>query len=136
MQAAFGIVQMKKLENFLKKRRSLIERYKKNLDGTEYIFPIDSPDINWLAMPLLVPSHWKRKDLLHYIESNGIQTRVFFAGNVTRHPAYREFYSDKDEFVNSDTIMKDCFMLGAHHGLELEDVDYVCDVLKSYSPKL
>ena len=30
--------------------------------------------------------------------------------------------------------MKDCFMLGAHHGLELEDIDYVCDVLKKYDP--
>lgn len=135
MQAAFGIVQMKKLHGFLDKRRSLIERYKKNLEGTEYIFPIDSKDINWLAMPLLVPSHWKRKSLLVHIESSGIQTRVFFAGNVTRHPAYREFYSDQNQFVNSDTIMKDCFMLGAHHGLELEDIDYVCEVLKSFTPE-
>lgn len=135
MQAAFGIVQMKKLDVFLKKRRSLVERYKKNLEGTEYIFPIDSEDINWLAMPLLIPSNWKRKDLMHFIESNGVQTRVFFAGNVTRHPAYREFYSEKNEFVNSDTIMKDCFMIGAHHGLELEDIDYVCDVLKSFIPR-
>ena len=135
MQAAFGIVQMKKLDGFLKKRRSLVERYKKNLEGTEYIFPIDSKEINWLAMPLLVPSHWTRKSLLNHIESNGIQTRVFFAGNVTRHPAYREFYSDQNDFVNSDTIMKDCFMLGAHHGLELEDIDYVCEVLKAFTPE-
>ena len=134
MTANNVIVQMKKLDGFLKKRRSLVERYKKNLEGTEYIFPIDSKEINWLAMPLLVPSHWTRKSLLNHIESNGIQTRVFFAGNVTRHPAYREFYSDQNDFVNSDTIMKDCFMLGAHHGLELEDIDYVCEVLKSYTP--
>jgi len=32
--------------------------------------------------------------------------------------------------------MKDCFMLGAHHGLELEDIDYVCDILESYTPEL
>ena len=31
--------------------------------------------------------------------------------------------------------MKDCFMLGAHHGLELDDIDYVCEVLKSFDPK-
>ena len=135
MQAAFGIVQMKKLDGFLKKRRSLVERYKKNLEGTDYIFPIDSEDINWLAMPLLVPPSWKRKSLLNHIEANGIQTRVFFAGNITRHPAYREFYLGDNLFVNSDTIMRDCFMLGAHHGLELEDIDYVCDILKSYNPE-
>jgi CDP-6-deoxy-D-xylo-4-hexulose-3-dehydrase len=96
--------------------------------------PIDDPSFNWLAMPLLVPPHWDRKKLLNYIEGNGIQTRVFFAGNVTRHPAYREFYSATDPYPNSDTIMQDCFMLGAHHGLEEADIDYVCDVLKKFDP--
>ena len=86
-------------------------------------------------MPILIPENWTRKHLLKYIESNGIQTRVFFAGNVTRHPAYREFYEDGNPFPNSDAIMKNCFMLGAHHGLELEDIDYVCDILRSYDPK-
>ena len=134
MQAAFGLVQMRKLPEFCSKRRSLVERYKANLADTEYILPIDDPDFNWLAMPLIVPPHWEQKKLLNYIESNGIQTRVFFAGNVTRHPAYREFYSPSDPYPNSDTIMKDCFMLGAHHGLEEQDIDYVCDILKNYDP--
>jgi CDP-6-deoxy-D-xylo-4-hexulose-3-dehydrase len=111
----------------------LVDRYKEKLKDTDYILPVDSSDINWLAMPILVPSSWARKKLLTFIESKGIQTRVFFAGNITRHPAYREYYSEKNEFPNSDTIMRDCFMLGAHHGLELEDIDYVCDVLKSYT---
>jgi CDP-6-deoxy-D-xylo-4-hexulose-3-dehydrase len=134
MQAAFGLVQMKKLPDFTKKRRSLVERYLQNLANTPYILPIDDGTFNWLAMPMLVPPHWDRKALLNYIECNGIQTRVFFAGNVTRHPAYREFYSPDDPYPNSDTIMRDCFMLGAHHGLDLEDVDYVCDVLKKFDP--
>jgi CDP-6-deoxy-D-xylo-4-hexulose-3-dehydrase len=95
---------------------------------------VDDPSFNWLAMPLLIPSHWDRKKLLNHIESQGIQTRVFFAGNVTRHPAYREFYTPDDPFPNSDTIMRDCFMLGAHHGLELEDIDYMCEVLKNFDP--
>jgi len=134
MQAAFGLVQMKKLPTFINKRRSIVERYKINLADMEYIFPIDDVTLNWLAMPLFVPPHWDRKKLLNYVESQDIQTRVFFAGNVTRHPAFREFYSPDDPFPNSDLIMRDCFMLGAHHGLELEDVDYVCDVLKKYDP--
>ena len=135
MQAAFGFVQMRKLSYYLKKRRSLIDRYKENLKDTEFILPIDHCSINWLAMPILIPETWIRKHLMSYIESNGIQTRVFFAGNVTRHPAYCEFYEEGNPFPNPDTIMKNCFMLGAHHGLELEDVDYVCDILKSYDPK-
>ena len=134
MMAAFGLVQMRKLQRFVEKRRANVNRYIENLQDTPYILPQDDEKLNWLAMPILVPPSWERKELLNYIESNGIQTRVFFAGNITRHPAYREFFISDREFPGSDAIMKDCFMLGAHHGLELEDIDYVCDVLKKYNP--
>mmetsp|Transcript_13782 Transcript_13782/g.49439 ORF Transcript_13782/g.49439 Transcript_13782/m.49439 type:complete len:414 (-) Transcript_13782:1221-2462(-) len=134
MQAAFGIVQMKKLQGFLLKRRSLIDRYRENLAGSAFILPEDDPSLSWLAMPLLVPAHWDRMALLRYIENEGIQTRVFFAGNITRHPGYREFFIGDDAFPISDRIMRDCFLLGAHQGLELEDIDYVSSVLKEFNP--
>ena len=67
--------------------------------------------------------------LCNFLEENNIQTRVTFAGNVTRHPAYREFLQD---FENADNIMKNGFLLGAHHGMTIEDVDYVCDKIKEF----
>ena len=134
MMAAFGLVQMEKLDGFTKKRRENVDRYMENMKDTPFILPEDNRAFNWLAMPMLVPDDWQRKDLLHYIESNGIQTRVFFAGNITRHPAYREFYDVSDPFPGSDKIMRDCFMLGAHHGLDVADIDYVCDILKAFDP--
>ena len=70
-----------------------------------------------------------RLNLLTFLESQKIQTRVTFAGNVTRHPVYRDYLED---FENSDKIMRNGFLLGAHHGMTLEDVDYVCDKIKSY----
>jgi CDP-6-deoxy-D-xylo-4-hexulose-3-dehydrase len=63
------------------------------------------------------------------LEDNDIQTRVTFAGNITRHPVYREYL---ETFENADTIMKDGFLLGAHHGMTVDDVDYVCDKIKEY----
>lgn len=136
MMAAFGLVQMQKLDGFLRKRRANVNRYIENLQGSPYILPEDEQHLNWLAMPLLVPKSWDRKHLLNYIESNGIQTRVFFAGNITRHPAYREFFVSETAFPGSDRVMRDCFMLGAHHGLELEDIDYVCSILKAYNQEM
>ena len=53
-----------------------------------------------------------------------------FAGNITRHPAFREYL---DEFENADKIMKDGFLLGAHHGLDIEDVDRECNLLKTFA---
>lgn len=44
------------------------------------------------------------------------------------------FADQKDNFPNSDTIMRDCFMLGAHHRLTCDDVDYMCAILKEYYP--
>jgi CDP-6-deoxy-D-xylo-4-hexulose-3-dehydrase len=64
------------------------------------------------------------------MEKNNVQTRVTFAGNITRHPAFREYLQD---FENADTIMKDGFLLGAHHGMTLDDVDRVCKLLKTFA---
>lgn len=127
MNAAFGLVQLEKFKKFAQIRRENFERYLENLkDVKEIILPDDSQKPNWLAIPLQTP---RRFELLTFLENNNIQTRVTFAGNVTRHPVYREYLQD---FTNSDTIMKNGFLLGAHHGMTLKDVDYVCDKIKEF----
>ena len=127
MNAAFGLVQLDRFQNFEKIRRDNIERYLENLkDVKEIIISDDSIKPNWLAIPL---QYEHRLDLLTYLEEQNIQTRVTFAGNVTRHPIYREYLQ---EFKNSDLIMKNGFLLGAHHGMNTKDVDYVCSKIKKY----
>jgi CDP-6-deoxy-D-xylo-4-hexulose-3-dehydrase len=127
MNAAFGLVQIERFETFKQIRRANIERYLENLkDVEEILLPNDSIEPNWLAIPLQTE---RRLELLTFLEENNIQTRVTFAGNVTRHPIYRDYLQD---FTNSDLIMKNGFLLGAHHGMTLEDVDYVCDKIKEF----
>ena len=130
MNAAFGLVQLERFKKFEQIRRANIERYIENLQGVSgLVLPDDSIKPNWLAIPLQTE---KRYELLHFLEDNNIQTRVTFAGNVTRHPVYREYLQ---EFTNSDIIMKNGFLLGAHHGMTIEDVDYVCDKIKEFFNK-
>ena len=127
MRAAFGLVQLERFQTFKQKRRDNIERYLENLkDVKEILLPDDSIKPNWLAIPLQTE---RRLELLNYLEDNNIQTRVTFAGNVTRHPIYREYLQD---FKNADLVMKNGFLLGAHHGMDLDDVDYVCDKIKEF----
>ena len=127
MSAAFGLVQLERFQTFKQKRRDNIERYLENLrDVKELILPDDSIEPNWLAIPLQTE---RRLELLNFLEDNNIQTRVTFAGNVTRHPVYREYLQD---FENADIIMKNGFLLGAHHGMDLDDVDYVCSKIKEF----
>ena len=127
MSAAFGLVQLERFQTFKQKRRDNVERYLENLkDVKEILLPDDSIKPNWLAIPLQTE---RRLELLNYLEDNNIQTRVTFAGNVTRHPIYREYLQD---FKNADKVMKDGFLLGAHHGMDLDDVDYVCNKIKEF----
>jgi CDP-6-deoxy-D-xylo-4-hexulose-3-dehydrase len=130
MNAAFGLVQLERFKEFEGIRRANIERYLDNLkDVPEIVLPDDSIKPNWLAIPLQTE---KRFELLNFLEDNNIQTRVTFAGNVTRHPVYREYLQP---FTNSDIIMKNGFLLGAHHGMNIDDVDYVCDKIKEFFSK-
>jgi len=127
MSAAFGLVQLERFKKFEDIRRANFERYLENLkDVNEITLPDDSLKPNWLAIPLQTE---RRLELLTFLENNNIQTRVTFAGNVTRHPIYREYLQP---FDNSDTIMKNGFLLGAHHGMAIEDVDYVCGKIKEF----
>ena len=127
MNAAFGLVQLSRIDEIKAKRRSIFNRYLENLkDVQELVLPITNGTDDWLAIPFLTKN---RIDLLTYLENNNIQTRVCFAGNVTRHPVYRQYLQ---EFPNADRIMAEGFLLGAHHGMTTEDVDYVCDKIKEY----
>lgn len=128
LNAAFGLVQISRIEEIREKRRKLFNRYLDNLKDLQYklVLPINTFNSDWLAIPFMTP---RRLELLTFLEENNIQTRVCFAGNVTRHPAYREYL---EVFPNSDRIMAEGFLLGSHHGMTVEDVDYVCSKIKEF----
>ncbi|KAL1496763.1 hypothetical protein AB1Y20_014353 [Prymnesium parvum] len=129
MNAAFGLAQLKKLEQFRKIRRANFDRFLENMKGTSYVLPKELVHSDWLAFPL---RHPRRAELLAFLESNNIQTRVCFAGNITRHPAYRQFYEEAASFPMADQIMSDGFLLGCHHGTNFAKVDRACELLKQF----
>ena len=131
LNAAFGLVQVARIEEIREKRRTVFNRYLENLkDLTDkLVMPINTFNSDWLAIPFMTT---KRLELLTFLEENNIQTRVCFAGNVTRHPVYREYL---EVFPNADRIMAEGFLLGAHHGMTVEDVDYVCGKIREFLNK-
>jgi CDP-6-deoxy-D-xylo-4-hexulose-3-dehydrase len=131
MNAAFGLAQWAKLDGLLAHRRKVFERYMERLkDCSYYTLPNDSFKPNWLAIPLMCKKG-DRLELLTFLENSGVQTRVCFAGNITRHPVYREKYLKA--FEVSDDIMSDGFLLGAHHGMTVEDADRVANLLIEFA---
>jgi CDP-6-deoxy-D-xylo-4-hexulose-3-dehydrase len=132
MNAAFGLVQLSKLDAIKVHRRKLFDRYISNLSkSNKYILPYDKYKTDWLALPLLISKECKfdRYKLLTHLEDNNVQTRVCFSGNITKHPAYLEY---KQDFENSDDIMKNSFLVGCHQGMTEDDVDYVCNLLLNF----
>ena len=128
VNAAFGLVQINRLEEIREKRRSLFLRYIENLKHIpQLVMPINRFHTDWLAIPFMAEN---RMELLTFLEENHIQTRVCFAGNITRHPVYREKYLQA--FPNADRVMAEGFLLGAHHGMTIDDVDYVCSKIMEF----
>jgi CDP-6-deoxy-D-xylo-4-hexulose-3-dehydrase len=131
VNAAFGLVQVARIEEIREKRRAIFNRYLENLKDLQdkIVLPINTFNSDWLAIPFMAKN---RLELLTFLEENNIQTRVCFAGNVTRHPVYREYL---EAFPNADRIMAEGFLLGAHHGMSLEDCDYVCSKIREFFDK-
>lgn len=139
MQAAFGLVQLQKLPKFnaIRKRnfRRLYEFFKQY--ENHFILPEALPqaDVCWLSFPLSIreDSPLKRKDLLVFLEKNRIQTRLLFSGNILRHQPYKNIPHRKvGDLKKADFMMKNTFVIGCHHGLTDEMVDYIMDTFDRY----
>ena len=139
MMFAFGLVQLKKLNGVIKVRKyvfdSLMEFFKEY--EKYFILPKEHPkaEVTWLAFPLTIKdgAPFERFELIKFLEEHNIQTRLLFAGNVLRHPAYRHMpHRVVGTLTNADKIMKDSLVIGAHHGLTPEMVDYIKEVFRSF----
>ena len=134
ISAAFGLEQLKKLKKNIDTRirnfRYLINFFSKfnnfiNLPVTNL-----NARTGWLAFPLTIKNKKKfnRRDMQIFFEKNNIQTRTIFTGNILRHPAMNNirYKSKKDSAIISNNVMKNGILLGCHHGMNVQDLDYMC----------
>jgi CDP-6-deoxy-D-xylo-4-hexulose-3-dehydrase len=141
--AAFGLEQLKKLPKFLKIRENnfklLLDYFSKY--NRWFFLPqlLPNAKTNWLAfaLTLKLDAPFTRYDLLKHLESKGIQTRVLFSGNITRHPAYKNSkkYRVASTLFNADYIMANSFLIGCHHGETKKDIEYVINVFEEFYEK-
>ena len=141
MMAAFGQVQLERLPDFNQRRRRNFETMRRIFAKYEdaFILPSELPaaEVYWFALPVTIreESGLDRQDLVSHLESRRIQTRPLFAGNILRHPPYKDqpgLYRAVGEFSNADRIMRHTFLVGAHHGLTEEMIQYVGAVLDEF----
>ena len=141
---AYGIEQLKKLNNNIKIRRNNFQFYNNALseitDLLEFPKELENVITGWLSYPLTIKpnKYFQRKDLMTYLESNNIQTRTVFTGNILRQPGFKDIPHDSsyDIFPVADNIMRNSFLIGLHHGLVQEDLDYVVETFRNFFNQL
>src|SRR3989338_790913 len=140
--AAFGLVQLKRLNGFLVKRnnnfKNLIQIFSKYKKWFVLPYLFDGAKTNWLAFPLTIKKNapFTRYDFLKHLESKVIQTRVLFSGNIIRHPVYKNIkFKVSGSLKNADTIMAFSLLLGGHQALTSQDLKYVNETAEEFFKK-
>jgi CDP-6-deoxy-D-xylo-4-hexulose-3-dehydrase len=142
MQAAIGCAQLEKLDGIVARRRHNFDYLKEQLEGTKGIILPEAQQNSmpsWFGFLITVKKDagFTRTDLTRFLESNKVQTRNLFAGNLLKHPAFNQYRKDVDYRVSgtlevTDQIMNDTFWIGVYPGMTDEKLQYMADCIKEF----
>lgn len=132
MQAAIGIEQLKKLPAFIKKRNHNFQRLREGLSSLENKLILPEPTENsmpsWFGFIITIRDGnlISRNEITQYLEKKKIQTRMLFAGNLIKQPAFSGVeFRQSSNLINTEKIMNDTFLVGVYPGLNDEMIDYM-----------
>jgi CDP-6-deoxy-D-xylo-4-hexulose-3-dehydrase len=142
MQAACGLGQLKNLENFIQKRKVNVNFLKKLLEDLQDEILLPEAEINsdpsWFGFPITLKkeSKFKRTDIIKKLTENKIGTRLLFAGNITKQPAYvSKKFKVHRSLETTDMIMANTFWVGIQPAIGEEELSYVAKILKEFFKK-
>ena len=142
IQGAFGIHQIKKLDEFVKTRRNIAKEWNKSLNKFKdyLILPeeIDGTTHSYFAYPITVKENapFSRKEITEFLESKLIETRPIAGGNLTEQPSAKLYdHRVNGDLSNSKTIMRNSFFIGIHTGIKKQQQQYVIDTFNEFISK-
>lgn len=134
LQAAMGRVQLKKAKKIKALRKKNFDYLVKHLSKhSELIMPtsVEKADVCWFALPITTIGD--RGSLVEHLEKHGIETRSMFAGNITRHPAYKDSeFKIGSKLTEADYILTQSFWIGVHPRMTQSDREFVVKVFDEY----
>ena len=139
LQASIGCAQLEKFPQFVERRKENFKRLRAALSPAEDKLilpePCENADPSWFGFLLTCREGVAREKLVRFIEQKGVQTRMLFAGNLTKHPCFDELresgegYRIVGELRETDRIMRDTFWVGVYPGMTPEMIDYMASVI-------
>ena len=139
MQAAIGCAQLEKFPSFVERRRHNFARLKAALAevSDKLILPeaCENSNPSWFGFLITCKEGVDRNKVVQHVEKSGVQTRMLFAGNLTKHPCFDEMRSTGEGYrivgtlENTDRIMNDTFWVGVYPGMTDEMIDYMAKVI-------
>jgi CDP-6-deoxy-D-xylo-4-hexulose-3-dehydrase len=139
MQAAIGVAQLKKLPQFTAARKRNWTLLRQGLEPySDYLHlpePAPDSDPSWFGFLITVRADapFTRTELQRYLEEHHIGTRLLFAGNLARQPAYRDVpYRVADTLARTDVAMSSTFWIGVYPGITEEMIDYVLETFDAF----
>lgn len=141
MGAAFGLVQLGKLENNISAREHNFARQYEFFRRYEdwFILPrqLEGSRTGWLSFPLTIrpDAPFNRREMQIWLEERDIQTRPVFTGNILRQPAMKgvEVATSFEGYGISDAVMRGGILLACHHGLDEAQIDYMHECFDSFA---
>ncbi len=134
LQAAMGRVQLRKSNKIKRLRKKNFNYLYDNLLSVGDLLPVETvhgADVCWFAFPLTTTGD--RGKLVKYLESKGLETRSMFAGNILKHPAYKNVRAKQfGKLTEANYILEHSFWITCHPRLKKADLDYIIKVFKDY----
>lgn len=139
MQAAIGVSQLKKLPEFIAaRRRNFAYLYKGLGDLQDFLVlpqATENADPSWFGFPIAVrpQARFTRDELVRHLDSRKIGTRLLFAGNLIKQPAYKGVsHRAIGNLANTDFVMNQVFWIGVFPGLSDAHKDYMISVIHEF----
>ncbi len=145
MQAAVGVSQLSKLDHFVARRRENFAGLQRRMreHGLDEFFHLPEPTPNsepsWFGYLLTIRdgSRINRHLLTRQLEERRVGTRLLFAGNLTKQPAFKNVnYRIHGSLESTDKIMNDAFWIGLWPGIDDRRLDYMIDTLNELTRKM
>ncbi len=140
MQAAIGCEQLKKLKDFGETRKHnwnyLFDSLTELQEEIILPQPCKNSDPSWFGFLLTCKNGISRNHIVQYLEDNGVQTRMLFAGNLTKHPCFDQLRDSGEghrivgTLENTDRIMNDSFWIGVYPEMTEEKLNYMIKMIK------